>query len=73
MRGDYTASETYRFAARPPLSCDIIAMTGDRDALNTTADAAAAAWAAHTTGAFTCGPTPAATSTSITAGHNCWR
>jgi pyochelin biosynthesis protein PchC len=26
-------------------------MTGDRDALNTTADAAA--WAAHTTGAFT--------------------
>jgi pyochelin biosynthesis protein PchC len=50
MRGDYTASETYRFAPGPPLSCDITAMTGDRDALNTAAEAAA--WSAHTTGAF---------------------
>jgi surfactin synthase thioesterase subunit len=50
MRGDYTASETYRFEPGPPLSCDITAMTGDRDALNTTQDAAA--WSAHTTGAF---------------------
>ena len=50
MRGDYTASETYRFEPGPPLSCDITAMTGDRDALNTTEDAAA--WSAHTTGAF---------------------
>ena len=51
IRGDYTASETYRFAPGPPLSCDITAMTGDRDALNTPAEAAA--WSAHTTGAFT--------------------
>jgi pyochelin biosynthesis protein PchC len=51
MRGDYTASETYRFEPGPPLSCDITAMTGDHDALNTTAEAAA--WSAHTTGAFT--------------------
>ena len=50
MRGDYTASETYRFEPGPPLSCDITAMTGDQDWLNTAADAAA--WSAHTTGAF---------------------
>jgi len=50
MRGDYTASETYRFEPGPPLSCDITAMTGDRDPLTTTAEAAA--WSAHTTGAF---------------------
>ena len=47
---DYTASETYQFEPGPPLSCDITAMTGDRDSLNTTAEAAA--WSAHTTGAF---------------------
>jgi pyochelin biosynthesis protein PchC len=51
MRGDYTASETYRFAPGPPLSCDITAMTGDHDSLTTVVDAAA--WSAHTTGAFT--------------------
>jgi surfactin synthase thioesterase subunit len=50
MRGDYTASETYRFEPGPPLSCDITAMTGDRDSLNTREEAAA--WSAHTTGAF---------------------
>jgi len=50
MRADYTASETYRFDPGPPLSCDITAMTGDRDATNTTHDAAA--WSAHTTGTF---------------------
>lgn len=50
MRGDHTASETYRFEPGPPLSCDITAMTGDRDSLNTVAEAAA--WSAHTTGAF---------------------
>ena len=51
MRGDYTASETYRFTPGPPLSCEITAMTGDRDWLSTVAEAAA--WSAHTTGAFT--------------------
>jgi pyochelin biosynthetic protein PchC len=50
MRGDYTASETYRFAAGPPLSCDLTAMTGDRDWLTTIEEAAA--WSAQTTGAF---------------------
>jgi pyochelin biosynthetic protein PchC len=50
MRADYTASETYRFDPGPPLSCDLTAMTGDRDATNTTQDAAA--WSAHTTGTF---------------------
>jgi pyochelin biosynthesis protein PchC len=50
MRGDYTASETYRFEPGPPLSCDITAMTGDRDWLATVEDAAA--WSTHTTGAF---------------------
>jgi pyochelin biosynthesis protein PchC len=47
---DYTASETYRFEPGPPLSCDITAMTGDHDSLNSTGDAAE--WTAHTTGAF---------------------
>jgi pyochelin biosynthesis protein PchC len=50
MRADYTASETYQFEPGPPLSCDITAMTGDRDSENTTVEAAA--WSAHTTGAF---------------------
>ena len=50
MRGDYTASETYQFEPGPPLSCDITAMTGDRDSQNTIAEAAA--WSGHTTGAF---------------------
>jgi surfactin synthase thioesterase subunit len=50
MRADYTASETYRFEPGPPLSCDITAMTGDRDSQNTIAEAAA--WSGHTTGAF---------------------
>jgi pyochelin biosynthesis protein PchC len=50
MRGDYTASETYRFEPGSPLSCDVTAMIGDRDSLITVEDAAA--WSAHTTGAF---------------------
>jgi pyochelin biosynthetic protein PchC len=50
MRGDYTASETYRFEPGSPLSCDITAVTGDRDRLNTIEEVAA--WSAHTTGAF---------------------
>jgi surfactin synthase thioesterase subunit len=50
MLADYTASETYRFEPGPPLSCDITAMTGDHDWMNTTGDAAG--WSAHTTGAF---------------------
>ena len=47
---DYTASETYQFEPGLPLSCDITAMTGDRDWATTTGDAAG--WSAHTTGAF---------------------
>jgi surfactin synthase thioesterase subunit len=50
IRADYTASETYQFEPGPALSCDITAMTGDRDLRNTIEDAAA--WSAHTTGAF---------------------
>jgi len=50
MRADYRASETYRFEPGPALSCDITAMTGDRDPRSTIEDAAA--WSAHTTGAF---------------------
>jgi surfactin synthase thioesterase subunit len=47
---DYTASETYQFEPGPPLSCDITAMIGDHDWMNTPGDAAG--WSAHTTGAF---------------------
>jgi pyochelin biosynthetic protein PchC len=50
MRGDYTASETYQFEPGSPLSCDITAMTGDRDPRTTVEDVVA--WSAHTTGAF---------------------
>lgn len=50
MRADYTASERYRFEPGPPLSCDITAMTGDRDPQGTLGEVAA--WSAHTTGAF---------------------
>lgn len=50
MLADYTASETYLFKPGPPLSCDITAMTGDQDPLNTTDDTAA--WSTHTTGTF---------------------
>ena len=50
MRADYMASETYRFEPGSPLSCDITAMTGDRDALYSPAEVAG--WSAHTTGAF---------------------
>lgn len=50
MRADYMASETYHFEPGQPLSCDITAMTGDRDLKNTTEDATA--WSAHTTGGF---------------------
>jgi surfactin synthase thioesterase subunit len=50
MRADYTASETYLFEPGPLLSCDITAMTGDRDDLHTIEEVAE--WSACTTGAF---------------------
>ncbi|WP_405630459.1 alpha/beta fold hydrolase [Streptomyces sp. NBC_00016] len=50
IRGDYQASETYRFGGGPALHCPVVAFTGDDDPLTPVADARV--WAEHTTGAF---------------------
>ncbi|GAA2515686.1 thioesterase II family protein [Winogradskya humida] len=50
IRGDYTAAETYRWRPGPPLTCPIVALTGDNDPRVTLDEARA--WAAHTTGGF---------------------
>ncbi|MER6268141.1 alpha/beta fold hydrolase [Streptomyces sp900105755] len=50
IRGDYQASETYRFRGGPPLHCPVVAVTGDDDPLTPVADALV--WAEHTTGPF---------------------
>ncbi|MER5197932.1 thioesterase II family protein [Streptomyces sp. NPDC002755] len=50
IRGDYRASETYRFGGGPPLGCPVVAVTGDDDPLTPVADARV--WAEHTTGPF---------------------
>ncbi|MGW0810819.1 thioesterase II family protein [Nonomuraea sp. NPDC002799] len=50
-RSDYTALETYRYAPGPPLSCPIVALTGDRDGQVSLEDAGA--WRDHTGDAFT--------------------
>lgn len=50
IRGDYTAAETYTYRPGPPLSCPVIALTGDRDPKVTTAEAQA--WRDHTSAEF---------------------
>ncbi|MGW0770460.1 thioesterase II family protein [Streptomyces sp. NPDC002676] len=50
VRADYEAIETYRFEPGPPLSCDITALTGDRDPKAAIDEVAA--WADHTLGRF---------------------
>lgn len=50
IRSDYTAAETYRWQPVPPLSCPILALTGDQDPKVTLDEARA--WSEHTTGDF---------------------
>ncbi|MFJ5832777.1 thioesterase II family protein [Streptomyces sp. NPDC093089] len=50
IRADYRAVETYRYAAGAPLGCPVTVLTGGDDPKVSAADAAA--WRAHTSGAF---------------------
>ncbi|MFI7663107.1 thioesterase II family protein [Micromonospora parva] len=50
LRADFTAVETYRPAAAPPLTCPVIAMVGDADPRVTVAEAGA--WSETTDGRF---------------------
>jgi pyochelin biosynthesis protein PchC len=50
LRGDYTAAETYTYQPGPPLSCPVVALTGDRDPKVTIAEADA--WRDHTSAGF---------------------
>lgn len=50
IRGDYQASETYQHRGDPPLSCPVIALTGNRDPVASPGDVRA--WSEHTTGPF---------------------
>ena len=50
IRSDYTAAETYRWQPGPPLSCPIVALTGEDDPKVSLDEAKA--WAEHTTGPF---------------------
>jgi pyochelin biosynthesis protein PchC len=50
IRADYTAAETYAYEPGPPLSCPIIALTGDDDPKVTVEEAQA--WREHTSAAF---------------------
>lgn len=51
IRSDYEAIETYRHPPRPPLRTPVTVLTGDTDPQVTPEEAAA--WAAHTSAAFT--------------------
>jgi surfactin synthase thioesterase subunit len=50
IRADYIAAETYTYHESPPLSCPIIALTGDRDPKVTVDEADA--WRDHTSAGF---------------------
>ncbi|HEX6355195.1 thioesterase II family protein [Actinophytocola sp.] len=50
LRADFTAAETYSYEPGPPLSCPIIALTGDNDPRVTIEEAEA--WRDHTTAEF---------------------
>jgi len=50
VRGDYKAAETYRYRPGPPLSCPIVALTGDDDPQVSLEEARA--WSEHTDAAF---------------------
>lgn len=50
IRADYRAAETYRYVPGPPLTCPVIALTGDADPLASVEEVAS--WRAHTTGPF---------------------
>lgn len=50
IRADYRAAETYRYVPGPPLTCPVVALTGDADPLAAVDDVAV--WGDHTTGPF---------------------
>ncbi|ARF75857.1 thioesterase [Kitasatospora albolonga] len=50
LRADFTASETYAYVERPPLSCPVTALGGEQDADVSLAELSA--WQRHTTGPF---------------------
>lgn len=50
IRADYRAAENYRYVPGPPLSCPVVALTGDADPLAGVEDVAV--WGEHTTGPF---------------------
>lgn len=50
VRSDYRAAETYRYRPGPPLSCPIVALTGDDDPHVTMEEARA--WSEHTAADF---------------------
>lgn len=50
MRSDYTAIENYRYDLGPPVSCPILALTGDHDPKTTVEEVEN--WARHTSGSF---------------------
>lgn len=50
IRADYTAAETYTYRPGPPLTCPVIALTGDNDPKATVEEVAA--WREHTSGDF---------------------
>ncbi|MDL4817271.1 thioesterase II family protein [Actinomadura opuntiae] len=50
LRSDYTAIETYRHEPGPPLTCPILALTGDQDPKTTVAEVKD--WSRHTSGPF---------------------
>lgn len=50
IRADYRAAETYRYVPGPPLSCPVVALTGDADPLATVDEVES--WRDHTTGPF---------------------
>ena len=51
LRDDYHAAETYVYQEGPPLSCPVLALTGDSDSRVSVDDAQD--WASYTTGPFT--------------------
>ncbi|MGW0522090.1 thioesterase II family protein [Crossiella sp. NPDC003009] len=50
IRTDYKAAETYRYRPGPPLSCPVIALTGDADPKATVEEVRS--WGEHTSGSF---------------------
>jgi len=50
LRGDYNAIGDYRYRPGPPLTCPVIALTGDADPLTTVEEVRR--WRDHTTGEF---------------------